>query len=218
MRELGRFCVASAGACLLAALMPAGAAPAAGAAASTARRASRGAARTRSGRPVRRHPGTPQCDYRRGGRARRAHDADFGIGQTHRRPGSGSHRGHRRAAARPRVAVERGVRGLVFAERQRRNDRHHLGRRVGLPGRPRHDHQHSQRRGGSRRHDPVARRARRRRFDRLLVVPSGGRRNLGRLVERRQRLSRQAGACVRGARFGACRRAWKKAAWAAVPE
>jgi D-aminopeptidase len=36
VRELGRFCVASAGACLLAALMPAGAAPAAGAAASTA--------------------------------------------------------------------------------------------------------------------------------------------------------------------------------------
>src|SRR5580692_11743799 len=36
VRELGRFCVASAGACVLAALMPAGAAPAAGAAASTA--------------------------------------------------------------------------------------------------------------------------------------------------------------------------------------
>jgi D-aminopeptidase len=36
VRELSRFCVASAGACLLAALMPAGAAPAAGATASTA--------------------------------------------------------------------------------------------------------------------------------------------------------------------------------------
>ena len=59
--------------------------------------------------------------------------------------------------------------------------------------------------------------ARRRRCHRLLVVAAGGRRNLGRLVERHQRISRQAGARVSRARHRARRAQWRKAASAGAP-
>ena len=52
-----------------------------------------------------------------------------------------------------------GLRRLVLAQRQRRDDRHDLDRGVGLPRRPGHAHQHAQRRHRARRRRQVVRRA-----------------------------------------------------------
>ena len=49
--------------------------------------------------------------------------------------------------------------GMVFPERQRRDDRDDLGRGIGFPRRPGHDNQHSQRRRHARRGHRVAREA-----------------------------------------------------------
>ena len=81
-------------------------------------------------------------------------------------------------------------RRLARAERQRRNDRHDLARGKRFSRRPGNDHEHAQHRRSARGRDQVARRAGRRRRNRLLLVTAGGRRDLGRLAERRERLSR----------------------------
>ena len=68
------------------------------------------------------------------------------------------HRRHRHPAARQRISRSR-LRRLVLAERQRRDDRHHLGRGIRLSRRPGHDHQHAQRRRGPRRRGQAPRRS-----------------------------------------------------------
>ena len=185
------------------ALCPVGRSVCAGSALPGRRLAGCRAARARAGRAVRRQPGAAQCHHRRGGGAGGTYHADFGFGQAQGRPGTHSHRGHRGAAARPRIPVGSGVRGMVLAEWQRRDDRHRVGRGVRLPRRTCDDHQHPQRGCGSRRHHSMADRTRCSRCQRLFLVAPGGRRNLGRLVERRQRLSRQAGARIPRARYRA---------------
>ena len=71
-------------------------------------------------------------------------DADRGRRQARGRQGPGPHRRHRGPAARQ--GLDPGLRRLVLAQRQRRDDRHDLGRGVRLPRRPGRDHQHAQRR------------------------------------------------------------------------
>ena len=65
-----------------------------------------------------------------------------------------------------------GLRRLVLAQRQRRDDRHDLDRGVGLPRRAGADHQHAQRRRRARRGHRLAREAGRRRHEHVqdLVV------------------------------------------------
>jgi hypothetical protein len=62
---------------------------------------------------------------------------------------------------RGKIRQRRRLRRLVHAERQRRNDRHHLARRLRLSRRPHHDHQHAQRRRGARRRHRLESKARR---------------------------------------------------------
>ena len=106
---------------------------------------------------------------------------------------------------------------LVLAERQRRDDRHHLGRGVGLPRRPGDDHQHAQRRRGARRGDRVADQERPARRLGLLVVAAGGGRDLRRLAERHQRLPREGAPRLRGARRRAAAARSRRATSAAAP-
>ena len=87
--------------------------------------------------------------------------------------------------------------GWFSLERQRRDDRHHLDRGSGLPRGRRLHHQHAQRRRRARRGDCMVHEARE---AVSTLVASGRRGDLRRRVERHQRLPRQAGARVRGAR------------------
>ena len=104
----------------------------------------------------------------------------------------GAHRRHRDPAARTRDAEHSGLRRLVRAERQRRDDRHDLARGSRPARRPGDAHQHAQRRRGARRGDRLAGARRRRGCIGLLVVAARRGRNLGRRPERHQRLSREA--------------------------
>ena len=106
------------------------------------------------------------------------------------------------SAILPRTTGRPGVRRLVRAERQRRDDRHDLGRGVRVRRRPDHDHQHPQRRHRARCRGRVAEPAPPARGGERGLAAAGGRGDLGRLPERRQRPSRHQGARVRGARSG----------------
>ena len=90
--------------------------------------------------------------------------------------GPGAHRRHRRAPAR-QGQPRSGVRRLVHAERQRRDDRHDLGAGERAARRAGRDHQHAQRRRRARRDHPVGGRAEERA---AAVVAAGRRRDLRR--------------------------------------
>ena len=112
---------------------------------------------------------------------------------------------------RGRATLEKPVfAGCVQPERQRRDDRHALDRRVRLPRRPGDDHRHAQRRHGARCRDRVAHQARQAGPERLLVVAARRRGDVGRRPERRERLSRESRARVRCAGRRARRRARRR--------
>ena len=109
--------------------------------------------------PDRRHAGAARRDHRRRRRRGRPHDADHRQRQAGRRQGpvrTGVTVVHPRGQGEHRS----GVRRVVHAERQRRDDRHHLDRGERLPRGADRDHQHAQRRRGARR-DPAMAGARR---------------------------------------------------------
>ncbi len=100
-------------------------------------------------------------------------------------------------------------RRLLLAERQRRHDRHALAGGIGLPGWAGADHQHAQRRGGSRRLSGMAGEEQTEARNeclrgRFLHLPHRGR-NVRRLFERHQRISCEARGCGGGTGFGGVR-------------
>ena len=112
-----------------------------------------------------------------------------------------SHRRHRRTSSRQRIDEQFRVLRMVVAQWQRGNDRHDLARRIGVSRRPCDDHQHAQRRRSTRRGDSMARVAWSARCERLLVVAARCRGNVGRLAQRHQRFSREAGARISRTRY-----------------
>ena len=89
-----------------------------------------------------------------------------------------------------------GVRRMVFAERQWRDDRHDLGGRVRLSRRTGDDHQHPQRRRRARCCHPMARATCQGPGRQGVVGSAGGRRNLRWLLERHKWLPCEARARV----------------------
>ncbi len=142
--------------------------------------------RARAGPAHRRHAGAARRHHRRGRRGGGSYDAHLrqraaGAGQ-----GPGPHRRHRRASAR-QGQPRSGVRVVVHAERQRRDDRHDLGAGERAARRAGRDHQHPQRRYRPRRDHPLGGRPEER--PAAVVAPGGGR-NLRRHAQRHQRLPR----------------------------
>ena len=136
-----------------------------------------------------RHPRRPQRHHRRPRRRSRLPDPDRGRQRQNRR--------HRHPPARQGQPRRPGGGRVPLAERQRRDDRRLLDRRVRhLPG-PDRDHQHPRRRDRARRRhrldEPVPRGPHRR-----LAAPGRGG-DLGRLPQRHQRPPRQRGHGHRGA-------------------
>ena len=86
-----------------------------------------------------------------------------GSGKLVGRPGPSAHRGDGRLPSRQEEHQRSSLRRMVLAQRQWRDDRHHLGRGVGLPRRSGDDHQHPQCGSRARCRDQVAHRAWRRR-------------------------------------------------------
>ena len=133
------------------------------------------------------------------------------------RQGAGAYRRHGHPAAR-RSLQRRGLRRLVFAQRQRRDDRHHLGRGIRLlEGPVMITNTHSV---GVVRDAVIDWRVAHGAADchRRLVVAAGRGRDLGRLAERHQRLPRASRSTFRRARGARSGPASPKATSAAAPE
>ena len=131
----------------------------------------------------------------------------------HGRQGAGAHRCHGDLPAGPGRPVAR-VRRLVQPQRQRRDDRHGVDRRLRAALLPHRHHQHQQRRDGARRAHRVGRRPVARRPP-LLPARGGG--DVGRRPERHLRLPREEGA-RRSPRWPRPPRdRWPRATWAAAP-
>ena len=106
----------------------------------------------------------------------------------------GAHRRHRHLSPRAR-RPRAGLRRLVQPQRQRRDDRHGLDRRLRPAAVSHHHHQHQQRRHRTGRSDRVGAHPVRRRIQ---LLPSGRGRDLGRRPQRHLRISRHQGARLRG--------------------
>ena len=117
------------------------------------------AARARFRRPLRRHSRRAERHHRCEGCRGRPHHADFRQRTVEGRHRPGAHRCDRGCAARKRFQ-RFSLRRMVHPQRQWRDDRHHLGGRIRVFGRPRHDHQYPQRRRGARCRDCLAGKAR----------------------------------------------------------
>ncbi len=98
------------------------------------------------------YPRPPRRDHRRGGRGGRARHRDPGRGPARGGGGAGPDRSHGDPPPGDGGRGQR-LRRLVPPERQRGDDRHDLGGRVGDPGEPGRDHQHPQRGRGPGRRD-----------------------------------------------------------------
>ena len=172
------------------------------------------AARERPQAADRRDARAARRDHRRRRRRGRPHDAHLRQRQARGRAGSRSHRRDRRASAR-QGEPRSGVRGVVHAQRQRRDDRHDVGPGERLPRGPDRHHEHAQRRRRARRDHQVGGLAKERA---AAVVAARRRRDVRRKPERHQRLSRE-GRARAGARStprpADCRR---RATSAAGPE
>ena len=155
------------------------------------------AAGARPRRSVRRHARAEQCHHRRGQRDGGPHHAHFGQRGAGGGEGPGAHRRHGGAAAGEGREAP-GVRRLVLAQRQRRDDGHHLGPGIRVPGRSGHHHQYEQRGRGAGRGRRVAAQGQ----SRGGLVAAGGGRDVRRHAQRHQWLSREAGRCVECHRDG----------------
>ena len=157
---------------------------------------SRCASRARARDSLRRRARTAERDHRCRRRRGRSRHNNPRRRQTSRWTRSGPHRRHRDTAAREARRIA-GLRGILLAQRQWRDDRHRVGRGIRPADDADHDHQHAQRRRGARRGDRVAGAASQ---NAAAVVVAGGRRNLRRLAQRHRRISRHSEAGVGGAR------------------
>ena len=93
-------------------------------------------------------PGPAQFHHRCERRRSRLPHADLRRRKIGSRQWSSAHRSHRHFPARQSLRRSR-FRRMVHRKWQRRNDRHHLGRRIRISLRPSDDHQHPQRGRGA---------------------------------------------------------------------
>ncbi len=95
------------------------------------------------GSSIRRHSGGPlNAITDVAGVTRRSYHLDFRIRQIAGRVGPGEDRGDGGAAPWPGLDLQSRIRGVVHAERQRRDDGNYVGRGVRISRRSRDDHQH----------------------------------------------------------------------------
>ncbi len=135
---------------------------------------------------------TAQRDHRRRRRRGRRDDVD--------RRDFGAYRRHRDPAARPRRGRPAVRRGLVLAQRQRRDDRHHLDRRGRIVQSSCRAVEYARGRRLPHRRRQLGQPGQS--TARPAVAAAGLRRDLGRLPQRHQRRPRPARTCRGGARRG----------------
>ena len=154
------------------------------------------AARAGSQAAHRRDAGTTRRHHRRRGRRSRSDHAHFRKRKAGGRDGTGPHRRDGDPPARERP-LGAGLRRLVHAQRQRRNDRHDLDPGERAARRAGGGDQYPQRRRRAGRHHRVGGFPEERA---AAVVAAGRRRDLRRRSERHQWLPREAGARARRSR------------------